>query len=103
MSGGNLALLIWIGGWLITWLPLAYAMECGRQKGNTWGKGPRGRTTCDLQKKNAEGQELYAKNYFGTSWQLTWTATQDTGVAVSDAHYQFILRPSTLIPGVNVQ
>jgi hypothetical protein len=45
MSGGNLALLIWIGGWLITWLPLAYAMECGRQKGNTWGKGPRGRET----------------------------------------------------------
>jgi ABC-type oligopeptide transport system substrate-binding subunit len=60
-------------------------------------------TTCDLQKKNAQGQELYAKNYFGTSWQLTWTATQNTGVAVSDTHYQFILRPSTLIPGVNVQ
>lgn len=43
------------------------------------------------------------KDFLGLSDNVTYMVQQQVGVKVSDAHYEFIWRPSTLIPGISVQ
>src|SRR5262249_10136875 len=43
------------------------------------------------------------KDFLGLSDNGTYMVQKDVGVRVSEAHYQFIWRPSTLIPGISVQ
>lgn len=43
------------------------------------------------------------KDFLGLSDNVTYMVQQEIGVKVSDAHYEFIWRPSTLIPGISVQ
>ena len=43
------------------------------------------------------------KDFLGLSDNVTYMVQQQVGVPVSLAHYQFIWRPSTLIPGISIQ
>lgn len=43
------------------------------------------------------------KDFLGLSDNVTYMVQQQIGVKVSDAHYEFIWRPSTLIPGISIQ
>lgn len=45
----------------------------------------------------------YIKDFLGLSNNITYFVNQETGLTVSDTHYQFIFRPGTLIPGISVQ
>jgi hypothetical protein len=58
--------------------------------------------TCDVG-KDAKGHDEFIKDFLGLSDNVTYVVQQEIGVPVSDAHYQFIWRPSTLVPGITVQ
>lgn len=49
------------------------------------------------------GPNSYIKDFLGLSDNITYFVSQNTGQAVSDTHYQYIVRPGTLIPGISVQ
>ena len=53
--------------------------------------------TCEV------GKGKFIKDFLGLSDNVTYVMQQQVGVAVSDAHYLVIWRPSTLIPGISVQ
>lgn len=53
--------------------------------------------TCKL------GPNSYIKDFLGLSDNITYFVSQNTGQSVSDTHYQYIVRPGTLIPGISVQ
>lgn len=49
------------------------------------------------------GPNKYIKDFLGLSDNITFFVSQNTGQTVSDTHYQFIIRPGALIPGITVQ
>lgn len=49
------------------------------------------------------GPDKYIKDFLGLSDNITYFVSQNTGQSVSDTHYQYIVRPGTLIPGISVQ
>lgn len=49
------------------------------------------------------GKNKYIKDFLGLSNNITYFVSQNTGLSVSDTHYQIIFRPGTLIPGISIQ